>query len=178
MSLRSLSNLDFVTIACIVKTRGIRGEVVADLLTDFPSRFSLLSEVRIWNSERPLWEKLDEYWFQKGRVVLKFVGRDCPEDVRELLGGEVQVPEGERVSLPGDAYYHYDLVGCQILENDRNLGTVTEIFETGSAGSNLVVRSRKGKEFMIPMVRVFIRAIDTEKATIRVQLPPGLVEGF
>lgn len=151
---------------------------MADLLTDFPDRFSLLSQVRVWNPEKPRWEKLEEYWFHKGRVILKFAGRDRPEDVRELLGGEVQVPEEDRVSLPGDTYYHSDLVGCQILEDDQSLGTVTEILEAGHAASNLIVRSREGKELMIPMVRAFIQEIDIEKATIKVQLPPGLAENL
>ena len=173
-----MSDLNFVTIARIVKTRGIRGEVVADLLTDVPTRFSLLSQVRVWSPEKPHWEKLEEYWFHKGRVVLRFAGRDRPEDVQELLGGEVQVPEADRVSLPVDTYYHSDLVGCQILEDNQSLGTVTEIFEAGPAGSNLVVRSREGKELMIPMVRAFIQEIDIEEATIKVHLPLGLAEGL
>ena len=30
---------DLIVVARIAKTRGLRGEVVADLLTDFPDRF-------------------------------------------------------------------------------------------------------------------------------------------
>ena len=36
---------ELVAIAKIVKTRGLRGETVAELLTDFPERFENLEQV-------------------------------------------------------------------------------------------------------------------------------------
>ncbi len=36
---------ELVAIANIVRTRGLRGELVADILTDFPERFALLDTV-------------------------------------------------------------------------------------------------------------------------------------
>ena len=53
---------EFSSIARIIKSRGIRGEVAAELLTDFPERFSSLHQVRIFKEgreflEQPLWVK-------------------------------------------------------------------------------------------------------------------------
>ena len=36
---------DLIEVAHIVKVRGLRGEVVADLLTDFPDRFEHLESI-------------------------------------------------------------------------------------------------------------------------------------
>ena len=166
--------MDFVTVARITKSRGIRGELLAEILTDFPERFSSLSRVRVWNVERTRWEILERHWFHKGRIVLKFKGRDFPEQATELIGTEVQVPKKDRVLLPKDSYYHSDLIGCQIVECERSLGMVTDVFEAGPSGSNLVVESREGGELMIPMVREFIREIDVGRKTIRVELLAGL----
>lgn len=164
----------FVSIARIVKKRGVRGEVAAELLTDFPERFSLLRKVHISNSGKEYWEELEKHWLHKGRVILKFRGRDRPEEIQELIGGDVQIPEDQRVLLPEDSYYHSDLLGCNILESGEFLGTVTGIFETGAAGCNLVVTKRNRKEFMVPLVRKFIVRVDVEKKIIEVSLPPGL----
>ncbi|MCH7803214.1 MAG: 16S rRNA processing protein RimM [Acidobacteria bacterium] len=165
----------FSSIARIVKRRGVRGEVAAELLTDFPERFSSLDEVRIFNGEREYWEKIEKHWFHKNRVILKFRGRDRPEEVEELIGGDVQVSEDQRVSLPQDNYYHSDLIGCQVLEDEEVLGGVTGIFETGAAGCNLVVTRADGREFMVPLVREFVLKVDVEKKVIQVNLPSGLL---
>ena len=165
----------FASIARIVKKRGVRGEVAAELLTDFPERFSSLDQVRIFNGETEYWEEIERHWFHKNRVILKFRGRDRPEEVEELIGGDVQVSEDQRVSLPQDNYYHSDLIGCQVLEDEEVLGGVTGIFETGAAGCNLVVTRADGREFMVPLVREFVLKVDVEKKVIQVNLPSGLL---
>ena len=167
--------MSFVSIARIVKPRGIRGEVVAELLTDFPDRFSTVRQVRIFQASQVCNEELEQHWFHGGRVVLKFKGRGSPEEVQELIGGDVQVPESERYSLPQDFYYHSDLIGCRVVENDKSLGVVTDIFETGAAGVNLVISTSEGEEFMIPMVRKFVLAIDVDKKQMEVESPSGLI---
>lgn len=167
----------FRSVARIFKTRGIRGEVVAELLTDFPERFSSLREVRIFKESQEYREEIERYWFQKGRVVLKFSGRDTPEDAKELIGGEIGVSESERTVLPEDTYYYSDLVDCSIREEGVPLGQVTGIFETGPSGCNLVANSPDGREFMIPLVKEFIVNIDVEGKVIEVNLPPGLTSG-
>ena len=166
---------EFVTVARIVKTHAIRGEVKADLLTDFPDRFSRLRKVRISKSGKTTWEELVQCRLHHGRVIMKFLGRDCPEEVEDLIGGDVQIPASERVPLPEDSYYHSDLVGCEVLESGTVRGTVTGVLETGPAGANLVVIAPSGEEFMIPLVREFIIRIDIKEKSIEVKLPSGLL---
>jgi 16S rRNA processing protein RimM len=167
--------VQFASIARIVRKRGVRGEVAAELLTDFPERFSSLDEVRIFDGEKEYWEEIEKHWFQKNRVILKFRGRDRPEEVEELIGGDVQVSQDQRVSLPQDSYYHSDLIGCEVIENEEVLGGVTGILETGAAGCNLVVTKADGEEFMVPMVRKFVLEVDVGRKVIQVSLPSGLV---
>jgi 16S rRNA processing protein RimM len=167
---------EFASIARVVKSRGIRGEVAAELLTDFPERFSSLHQVRIFKAGREYWEQIEKHWFHKGRVILKFQGRDRPEEVEELIGGDLQVEEEHRVALPPGSYFHSDLIDCRILEGEESLGTVTGLQETGSEGCNLVVTTPKGKEFQIPLVKEFVSRVDVEGKVILVDLPPGLTE--
>ena len=167
---------EFVSVARIVKSRGIRGEIAAELLTDFPERFSSLHQVRIFKEGREYWEQIEKHWFHKGRIILKFQGRDRPEEVEELIGGDLQVEEDHRVSLPRDSYFHSDLIDCRILEGEKSLGTVTGIQEIGSEGCNLVVTTLEGNEFQIPLVKEFVSKVDVEDKVIQVELPPGLTD--
>ena len=91
---------DLVAVARVVKPRGLKGEVVADTLTDFPERFDGLEKVTaVMPDGERLDLKIEEHWFQHGRVVLKFAGRDSVESAEELRGCEICVTDAEAVEL-------------------------------------------------------------------------------
>jgi 16S rRNA processing protein RimM len=165
----------FVTIARILKTRGVRGEVAAELLTDFPERFSSVSRVHVRCGGRAYQEEIEQYRFFRDKIILKFSGRDSPEEAVPLLGGLIQLPEQERAPLPPDTYYHYDLIGCRVEENGVRLGAVTGVFEVGAGVVNLEVVTEDGREAMIPLVHHFVQGVDVERKVIKVKLPPGLI---
>ena len=164
----------FIAIALIVKVRGIRGEVSAELLTDFPERFSSTTRVRVALPGMQCQEVIESARFHQGRVLLKFRGRERPEQVRELIGGEVQIPLEERRPLPEGAFYESDLLDLRVEQQGRRLGIVVGLFRTGSEGVNLVVRTGNAGELMIPLAREFVREVDLDQGVIRVDLPPGL----
>ena len=166
----------FIAIALIVKTRGIRGEVSAEILTDFPERFSTTARVRVSLHGVQHREVIESARFHKGRVLLKFRGRERPEQVRELIGGEVQIPLEERMPLPEGAFYESDLLGLRVEQKGSSLGVVVELFRTGSEGVNLVIRDGNDGELMVPLARAFVQAVDLERGVIRVELPPGLAQ--
>src|SRR5215218_3150654 len=96
---------ELVVIARAVKTRGLKGEIVAELLTDFPARFEDIEELVLVSpsGERKI-GRLEDFWFQNDRVVLKMAGYDDVDTAKELVGYEFAVPESERVPLPTDHY--------------------------------------------------------------------------
>ena len=146
----------------------------AELLTDFPERFSSTTGVRVALPGARYQEVIEAARFHKGRVLLKFRGRERPEQVRELIGGEVQIPLEERMPLPEGAFYESDLLGLRVEQKGQNLGVVAELFRTGSEGVNLVIRYGDDGEMMVPLARAFIRDVDLERGVIQVDLPPGL----
>lgn len=165
-----------VSVARIIKTRGIRGEVVGELLTDFPERFEGLSTVTLASSTGQFPAEIEHHWFHQGRIVLKFAGWETPEAARELVGCEILIPLSERVELPEDAYYDSDLEGCRVVEAGRELGRVVSVWRVAGSVSNLVVRKAGELEFLIPFVARFVIAVDLEARRIEVALPPGLEE--
>lgn len=166
----------FITLARIVRTRGIKGEVSADLLTDFPERFASLNQVRVLCRGKEYEEEIESYWFHQNRVVLKFRNRDTPEVAQELVSGEIQIAESEREPLPEGAYYDTDLIDCLVLENQAPVGRVIEIFRTGPGNTNLVLRNDEGKELMVPFAQEFLIKVDVENKLIEMRLPEGLKE--
>ena len=115
-----------MVIARAVRPRGLKGEIVAELLTDFPERFEDVEELVLVSPERRTKSRATsrDYWFQNDRVVLKLAGYDDVETAKELVGFEFAVPESERVPLPEDHYYDWELEGCTVKVGNESIGKV------------------------------------------------------
>ena len=171
-----MSSSSFISIAKITKTRGVRGEVSAIVLTDFPDRFQDVDKVRLSSPDNESWETLERFRFHKDRVLLKFAGRDSIEEVADFAGCEVQVPESDRVSLPEDTFFDDQLEECRVVEEGKTLGKVDRVFRGGGESVNLVVTLEDTREIMIPFVGEFIERVDIGRREILVTLPDGLLD--
>lgn len=167
---------ELVTIAKIVKTRGLRGEAVADLLTDFPQRFEGLERVTAVFPDGERRELIiEKFWFQKDRVVLKFKGLDSIEQAETLRNAEVCIEESEAVELEDDEFFDWELEGCRVETVDgENLGTVGSVMRTG--GTEVLIVDGPEKELMIPFAETICVEVDVENKLIRVDPPEGLLE--
>ena len=178
MKQQSLDDLELVIVARAVKTRGLKGELVAELLTDFPDRFADISSLIAVSPEgdRKVVE-LENHWFQQGRIVLKFSGFDSIEDAKELVGFDFTVPEEERVNLNEGYFYDWELEGCLVEGDDGTaVGTVKEVMRLGGEIEMLAVVDADGVTRLIPLVETIVRDIDISKGKIRIDPPPGLLE--
>jgi len=167
---------EFVAIAKTTKTRGLRGELVADILTDFPERFDNLKRVFAVKAEdKPIELKLERFFFQKNRIVLKFKGFDSIEKAEPLRGFEICVLESEAVTLEEGEHFDWELEGCKV-ENmsGEEIGVVKELLRAGE-NINLVVKNGE-KEHLIPFVEAICTDVDVENKLIKVELPEGLLE--
>lgn len=166
----------FIAIARIVRTRGNRGEVLADLYTDFPARFDTLSEVWLeladGNRERV---EIEEAWGHKGRQVLKFVGTDSISAAERWVGCWVEVEESQAAVLPSGTYYDHQLVGCRVwTSGGEDLGRVREILHI--AGNTQIVVFGDLGEILIPAAGGYCTEISIRDKRIVVNLPAGLVD--
>ncbi len=186
-------------LAILKRPQGRKGELLAELLTDFPSRFSghprvFLGKPGFAGPETAAQAiTITGYWLpvgrNHGRVVLAFAGVETISQAEKLCGLEVIVPADERVPLDDDAKYISDLVGCQVFAQNADqrvlLGTVEAVdFPTSADGLRriedaaplLTVLSPAGEEILIPYVQAFLVSVSTESKTIEMQLPEGLIE--
>jgi 16S rRNA processing protein RimM len=154
----------------------LKGEIIAELLTDFPDRFEDVEELVLVSpaGERKT-GKLENYWFQNDRVVLKLADYDDVEAAKKLVGFEFAVPEAERVPLPEDHYYDWELEGCTVKVGVESIGKVRSIIRTGGI-EILEIADENGKERLVPLVDSIVVAIDAAEKTIIVDPPEGLLD--
>ena len=189
----------WIVLARILRPQGRKGEVLADLFTDFPERF--LSQPRVWlappgvadsasaDSPSARIAEVASFWLpvgrNAGRIVLRFAGIDSIEQASQLAGTEVLVPLAERKPLEADTAYVSDLIGCTLYDRDQPLGTVTGVqFPTTPDGARrledaaplLVLATPSGNELLIPFARAFLVALDPAAKSIHMALPEGLAE--
>ncbi len=171
-----MNSEDLVAIANIVRTRGLKGEVVADILTDFPERFELLDTVTAVREGGERFElNIEKFWFQNGRVILKFDGFDTIESGETLRNVEICVPESESVKLDEGEYFDWQLAGCKVESvSGEQIGEVRELMRTG--GTELLVVDGGAKEYLIPFAQAICVEVDIENKRIRLDPPEGLLE--
>jgi 16S rRNA processing protein RimM len=110
-----------------------------------------------------------------GAPCLLFRGYDSPEQAKALNGWFVKVPEEEVVPLPEGAYYWFELIGMEVFsEGGERLGTIVDIFETGS--NDVYVLKHGGKEVYIPATKEVIMQVDRKTKRMVIHLIDGLME--
>jgi 16S rRNA processing protein RimM len=175
---RELKPDELVAVAHAVRTRGLRGEIVAESLTDFPERFDALESLIAIAPDGQLQTlALEEHWFQGDRVILKFAGYDSIETASALVGYEFAVHESERVQLPEDEFYDWELAGCMVRSvAGEEIGLVRGVMKTGGVELLVVDNAAEGREHLIPLAEDICVEIDVKRKLIKVDAPEGLLE--
>lgn len=189
----------WVTIARLLRARGNKGEVAAELLTDFPERLKGIREVYVGGvagNAEPRAVALTNFWLNQnhpGQAVFHFAGCDSIDAAEKFRGLGIFLPIEQRVTLPAGQYFVSDLIGCSVFENPGAppvvssspcslaevpalLGTVRDVqfLGEGVAGTPLLEVETSSGEILIPLAEDVCTKIDTGARRIDVLLPTGL----
>ncbi|MBA2339186.1 MAG: 16S rRNA processing protein RimM [Pyrinomonadaceae bacterium] len=168
---------ELVAVALVVRTRGLRGELVAEILTGFPERFAdTKTLIAVFPSKAREKVLIENFWFQKDRVILKFEEYDSVEAAEKFIGCELAVPESETVELDEDEFYDWELEGCAV-ETVRGevIGRVRSVWHAG--GVPLLVIDGAGEaEHLVPLAEKICVEINVDRKLIRIDPPEGLLE--
>jgi 16S rRNA processing protein RimM len=195
----STEEQDWVQVARIIRPRGNRGEVLAQLFTDFPARLSSRLQIYLRDTKgetRAI--GLQTFWVDRNHPehgIFHFEGCTSIDAAEKLRGLEVLIPIADRVKLPAGKYFVSDLIGCSVFENPvaetklsspacameeapRVVGTVRDVFfpGEGTAGTPLLQVQTAMGELLVPLAEDICRSIDVVARRIDVTLPEGLSE--
>jgi 16S rRNA processing protein RimM len=166
---------DFVTIAKVTRTQGRKGEVAAALFTDFPERFATRRRLfGLDRGDRRRELELEDHWFHKGGVVLKFAGVDSINEAEGLVGSEIQIPAAERTELEDDSIYLSDLAGCVVTDGGREIGRVEDVKFGAGEAPLLVVQGEK--QYLVPFAAAYLERLAPAEKRIEMKLPAGMLE--
>lgn len=190
-----MTQQEWAWLARIRRPQGRKGEVFAELLTDFPEKFAdrrqlwLVADdavARLAGKKAPTEPRfvprpveLIAHWLHKGGVVLHFAGVDSISQAEELAGLVVAIPRAERVSLGEDEAYISDLVGCTLFDvsgaEPFAVGKIEDVDRSNGPVPLFVVRNAAG-EVLVPFAKNYLRKIDLDAKRVEMALPEGLVD--
>lgn len=167
--------MDHTIIGKIINTHGIKGEVKIYPLTDHIERFDDLKIAYIGESNIKV--NIQNVRYHKGMVMLKFKEFN---DINEVLRFKEQflyVDDKDRIILPEDHFFIYDLVGCSVEDISGNIvGKLSDVIQGSSNDVYVIKDDEKQKEYLIPAVKQFIKKIDIESKLIIIDPIEGMIE--
>ncbi|HBF41647.1 MAG TPA: 16S rRNA processing protein RimM [Anaerolineaceae bacterium] len=148
----------------IRRTHGVHGELLMELLTDFPERFKTGIEVWIGDNHTPY--TVSSFRLTGNGALIAFQGfDDCDKAVifrNQMVYGKSE----DAPRLPEGEYYQHEILGMRVVdEAGNNLGTVSEILTTG-ANDVYVVVNEEGSEMLLPAIKQVILSIDQSAKVI------------
>ena len=170
---------DWVVVARIVRPQGRHGEVLADLLTDFPEKFAERRRLFLLAANTsPREVALESHWLHQGRVVLKLAGVESIDEAETLRGIEVAIPRAERAPLEDGAVYIADLVGCQLIDakSGTPIGEVADVDRESTATPLLVIETAASGQVLVPFAKAYRPSVDLAAKKISMELPDGLLD--
>jgi 16S rRNA processing protein RimM len=183
----------WVWLARIRRPQGRKGEVFAEILTDFPEKFD--ERKHLWlvaepgtplakTRPAPIEVELLNHWLHKGGIVLHFAQSDSISSAEKLAGLHVAIPWTERAALGEGEVYIGDLIGCAVVNVAAqeqiggaavDVGMIEDVDRASGPAPILVVRGERG-EILIPFAKSYLRKIDLEARRVEMALPEGLVD--
>lgn len=165
---------DMLQVGAITSTHGLKGEVKVFPTTDDPKRYDYLKEVWLDTGKEMLQLEVQSVKYFKQFVIVKFKGIDRIEDVERYVKKSLYVTRENAVELGEDENFIADLIGLKVIDEDgNNLGTLTDVLQTGA--NDVYVVTENDKEILIPAIKQCVLEVNLEENFMKVHLLEGLV---
>jgi 16S rRNA processing protein RimM len=102
------------------------------------------------------------------RPIVRLAGFDGREAAEAMRGTDLLVPRSAAPPLEEDEWWATDLVGCRVVDGDREVGSVARLIALPSCEALEVAGD--GPEFLVPLVRDAVRSVDVAARRIDVDL--------
>lgn len=165
----------------VVKSHGIRGELVVEVRTDEPElRFAVGTQLR---GHKRRESKTSSYTVEaarehSGRLLLRLEGVS-DRDTADALRGTLFVVDSDDLppSQDSDEFYDHELEGLIAWTvGGEQIGTVIEVLHS-AAGELLSIRptGQDSGEILVPFVSAIVTAVSIADGTVTIDPPEGLL---
>ncbi len=163
----SVGEPEYLAVGILRRPYHLKGELLMEVLTDFPERLKPGSTVYV--GERHSQMTIASARRQAPGLAVRLAGSDSPEAARQFRNQLVFVKAADIPALPKGMYYHHELIGFQVVNEDgKVVGNLVEILQTG-ANDVYVIRQDEGGELLLPVIDGVVLGIEPSARRIRVR---------
>lgn len=169
--------MEYLKLGTIIKTRGLNGNVKVFSTSDFSDkRYQIGNKVYLRNNQNNQIVEMEilSYSNDNKYAYLTFKEYENIDAIKPFLKNDILIIKEEN-PLPTGVYYHADLIGCVLIEEQNEIGYVIDV-EEYSAYKSLRVKFKNGKVFLLPFIETFIKKVDIKNKRIEVKLIAGMKE--
>jgi len=172
--------MDKIYIAKIGRTVGLKGQQKLIIDTDFPEQFKKNTKLTTDKKQELIIET-----YNATSNVVKFVGIDSIEVAKKLTNRQLFVSAGDtrdNCTLNDKQFFWFDMIGCEVKENDEILGKVSDIQRMPLSDYLMIETDAKLIEkgfsttFLLPYVDTYIINVNIETKSIAVQEAKDILE--
>ena len=165
--------MDYTVVGQITSTHGVRGSVKVYPITSFIERFYDLKKVYIGEEKNEV--NVKSVFIKKNTVVISFAEYSDVNEVIPFISNYIYVSDEDRVKLPEGYYFIHELIGCKVVDEKQNeLGVIKDVLQGFS--NDVYVIKNKDNEFMVPVVKEFIKNVNISDKIIQIKLIDGMME--
>ncbi len=163
----------FLAVGFLRRAHGLQGEMVMDILTDFPER--LVRGKVVYAGQEHIRLTIRSLRSKGKQVLIAFEEIVDPETAASFRNQYLFVRSDEIPSLPEGEYYHHQLIGLNVFTPaGEKLGTLVEILETGANDVYIIRREGSQTELLVPAVNEFVLEIRLAERKIIISPPEWL----
>jgi 16S rRNA processing protein RimM len=166
-----------VVVGKIRRTRGVRGELVVESLSDLPGRFEQIERLYLVTEQGETPVTIESVRPQAGTEVwISLREVHDRERAMGLRGATLEIDASERPDPPAGEYYYDQLEGLRVVDTEGHpLGTLTQVFPRGSQDL-YAVQTEQG-EVLVPATPAIVKKVDLEARLLVIDPPEGLLGG-
>ncbi len=161
-----------------MNTHGIRGEVRIISKTDFADeRYKSGNRLYLFmpQSKSPLELTVNSHRTHKNFDLVTFDGYNNINQVENMKGGILKVPESQLSALDEDEFYYHEIIGCTVTTKDgEEIGKISEILSPG-ANDVWVIKGKGGKEILIPYIEAVVKEVNVKEKMVIIDPIEGLL---
>ena len=154
------SEVKEIIVGKVGAARGLDGTLKIIPLTDFEGRFDDLEQISVGGKIFAV----ESVKHIGGQIFIKFAGVDSRESARALTNKFLTVDRKDAAPLDDGEFYIFDVIGCEVFDGDKKLGTVTNVLRTGSNDVFEV-----DGNILIPALKSAVKSIDIAGKKILVE---------
>ena len=159
----------------LLKPRGLKGEIRLTIFNEVDSVLKIGMEIWVKSKAEEQYSHIIESLnIADVKSWIKLSGCNTREDADNFSGLIFSIPRSVFTPLKDKEIYLVDLIGCKVLDENRNaIGSVVDTMRLTE--QNLVVVEIMGNEVLIPFVGAHILLFDIEENILMVKDVEGLL---